>query len=845
MPNTMPNSVSNSVSKQPQPPAKKESPKQPTGPDPVTANANAKPVVVKKIPVSKEPPSIALAGETVPAKAPSTQNTPPVKTVAPPSGRPVEPKAFTAISPTEISKNTPAKSDSGPVAQNTATAIQARGTVNLGNAAGTSDRVRPTNIQAGIATQNPAQNPNNTSQPLSTRAAAGNASNGSGSAGNGDYTPETDARRVTETNPALNSGQVQHGIKIGIPASEMAKMNPAQLSTAIRAVNLGLPYSASDADVNRSALNLTQLNPNSEAGQADTAARVAVNTELSKKEYEAALKEGKVRTIPTGEKMTASEEAAFQLRIDTNGMPADQVKLSVSRKIAEMNGVSLPANATQEQISRANMVQSMTWLASQPNSGITVSGSDPNFENATHKQMLDGYKKVFNMSADASWADVMQEWQKRHATRANAAGLNESPQVFYQRTSGLTVLRAANPSERPGGTATTQPNTDTQPTPSPTSRLPVPGEFGRQAHATFMDPNNQDAFNIQLSPADQPLNLDNVFAYNEASIARKDKDKDGQENRTEFNQIIQGLLNDPVEERRRGDNRFKSTDVNQDGSISPVEQAAMTLYELDFARRSKADTNQLSRESADWAFTMVQEKPDEVRAALDKIIKDQKLAAEYQRYQTELKRVQENNARFDAASSSASSSESSSRSESPSTPVLPGEFGRRAALASQADPALFDKGVQITDSNNPLKADFFAFSETDIARIDGNIDGQKDRKLTMKELDTEFDKVLAQVFPKAAERTALAGQIFKALDANQDSAIDVVENMAQIWTQMTLSVDAPQTMTVTNTGIGNFNTLMMTDAENVRVLLDTQIQAEQFREAYLVYQQELEAARKP
>jgi hypothetical protein len=69
--------------------------------------------------------------------------------------------------------------------------------------------------------------------------------------------------------------------------------------------------------------------------------------------------------------------------------------------------------------------------------------------------------------------------------------------------------------------------------------------------------------------------------------------------------------------------------------------------------------------------------------------------------------------------------------------------------------------------------------------------------------------------------------------------------MAQIWTQMTLSVDAPQTMTVTNTGIGNFNTLMMTDAENVRVLLDTQIQAEQFREAYLVYQQELEAARKP
>lgn len=820
-----------STNKTPQPPAKKDPPKdlpkQPSASELTAANPKPNTPPVNQISAPTEKSSNPPRGESMPVKPPSSKNTPPVRTVTPPGSQPLQPKAETQSNPATQTRSAGLPMAGLPMTQETASVIKARSPVSQTVRGGS-----PSVGSASVLTESTPTESTPRRQSSGDRPAAGNASNGSGSAGNGDYTPEADARRVVETNPALSAGQVQQGIKMGIPSSEVAKMSPAQLGTAIQAVNLGLNYSATEADVSRTTLGLTQLNPNSEAGRADTAARAGVNTELAKPEYAAALKEGKVRTLPTGEKMTASEEAAFRLRIDTKGMTAEQVKLSVSKKIAEVNGISLPANATQEQISRANMMQSMRWLATQPNSGITVSGSDPNFENATYKQMLDGYKKVFNMSADASWADVMQEWQKRNASRANAAGLSETPQAFYERTSGLTAYRVANPPARGGGTSTTQPNSDSPPLtdsrPTPTSRLPMPGEFGRQAFATYMDPNNRNAFDIQLSPAGSPLSLDNIFAYNEASLARNDKDQDGQENRTEFNQIIQGLLRDPVEESRRGDNRFKAIDINQNGLISPVEQAAMTLYELDFARRKNTDTNMLTRESADWAFTMVQEKPDEVRAALDKIIKDRNLEAEYQRYQTELKRVQDNNARFDAANPTQDSGTAA--------PVLPGEFGRRAALSAQANPALFEKGVQITDPTKPLKADFFAFSETDIARIDSNKNG----KLSSEELAASFVKII----PEELARKALAQQVFKALDVDQNNSLDAVENVSQILAQMLLSSDATQMMTINNTGVGAFNTMVMTDPDTVRVMLEKQIKDQQLREAYAAYQRELAAARR-
>jgi hypothetical protein len=827
-----------STIKAPQPPAKKDPQKnlekQPMGPDLAAANPKPNTPPLNKISAPTEKSPNPPAGEAAPVKAPSAQNTPPVKTVVPPGGQPVQPKAAT-----QPNQETQTRSAGSPIAQETASAIKARSTLNLR----TPGENSPSGAPSSLPTASPASaalakatESAPRSQPVSDRPAAGNASNSSGSAGNSDYTPEADARRVTDANPALTTGQVQQGIKMGIPSSEVAKMSPAQLGTAIRAMNLGLNYSASEADVTRTSLNLTQLNPNSDTGRADIAARTGVNTELAKQEYAAALKDGKVRTLATGEKMTASEEAAFRLRIDTKGMTPDQVKLAVSQKVAQVNGLTLPANATQEQISRANMTQSMRWLASQPNSGITVSGSDPNFENATYKQMLDGYKKVYNMSADASWADVMQEWQIRNATRANAAGLNETSQAFYERTSGLTAYRAANPPARGGGTSTTTPTSDTQPPtdsrPIPTSRLLLPGEFGRQAFAAYMDPNNRNAFNIQLSPTNNPLNIDNVFAYNEAALARNDKDKDGQENRTEFNQIIQGLLKDPVEERRRGDNRFKAVDVNQNGLISPVEQAAMTLYELDFARRGRADTNMLTRESADFAFTMVQEKPDEVRAALDTIIKDRKLEAEYQRYQTELKRVQDNNARFDSANPTPQSSS-----------TLPGEFGRRAALAVEGGQTNIQRdGVQVSDPKNPSLNDFFAFAENNISFMDGKRPGTKpDLRLSEEELGigrtaTGFDEKNPTL------------KFFRAVDANKQEGIDAVEYTMLLLAQEGVSHAGlrPEQIVpgrISNQGIQLLNQQIIQDPEAVRTLFAEQIKQQKLREAYVAYQQALEAAK--
>lgn len=177
--------------------------------------------------------------------------------------------------------------------------------------------------------------------------------------------------------------------------------------------------------------------------------------------------------------------------------------------------------------------------------------------------------------------------------------------------------------------------------------------------------------------------------------------------------------------------------------------------------------------------------------------------------------------------------------EKPATPAktdLPGEFGRKAALAAQKDPKVFEKGLEITDPNKPMKADFFAYSETDIARLDSNKDG----KLSSDEVSKGFEAT--QKDEKA--RKALVENMFKALDVNQDGSVDVVENLGQIWAQMGLSTDAPQQMKVTNKGIDAVNEMILRNPDMVREILAAQIKENGFADAYKEYLKKVEEAKK-
>jgi hypothetical protein len=188
------------------------------------------------------------------------------------------------------------------------------------------------------------------------------------------------------------------------------------------------------------------------------------------------------------------------------------------------------------------------------------------------------------------------------------------------------------------------------------------------------------------------------------------------------------------------------------------------------------------------------------------------------------------------ASPAASTDKPADKPAAPAKTDLPGEFGRKAALAAQKDPKVFEKGLEITDPNKPMKADFFAYSETDVARIDTNKDG----KVSADEFNTAFKAAI----PDEKARKTFADTFFKALDVNQDSSIDVVENIGQIWTQMGLSTDAPQQMKITNKGIDALNEMVLKNPEMVRQLLAAEIKDNGFEAAYKEYLKKVEEAKK-
>jgi protein-tyrosine-phosphatase len=395
---------------------------------------------------------------------------------------------------------------------------------------------------------------------------AGNAGNSSTTSGTTDPYAESSGRLAGSA--GLDTQVVDRAQRLGISAAQIQGMTQDQLNQAIRAVDLGLPYNASAADIQTRARETAQFRTNTTAAQADTAARTAVNAEVNQPANAAAKTAGQVREIPSGNASSPEREVAAQLRIDPNGKTPEQLRQEASARIARINGVD-PTGKTTEQLSADNRRRSLTWLATQPNSGITTDPSDPNFSRYTYQQMIDGYRRVYNLPEGSTWADVMSAWQTQNPQRAQAAGLTESANDYYRRISGLTPARADS-------TASTTPN-------------PNNGSYGLAAGRAEMNRANttlNGADNpVRYTPQDAPK-FNDAFGFARAEIESADTNRDGKLTAEELTaqavrrrEAYKLQTDNAYRAELLADNqkRLAALDVNRDGFIDISEQSAFVM----------------------------------------------------------------------------------------------------------------------------------------------------------------------------------------------------------------------------------------------------------------------------
>jgi hypothetical protein len=188
---------------------------------------------------------------------------------------------------------------------------------------------------------------------------------------------------------------------------------------------------------------LVTLNPNSQAGRADAAARADVNAIVARDGARSPDAVGPtVQQIPTGDTATIQQEIATRLRIDTRNMSPQDISNAIQQRTAFLSGVDPQSIAGQstEDMAAANRQRSLEWLSRQPNSGINAN----NLSQYTYNDILNGYRQVYGMPADASWADIQQRWQERNAQSARPliaqAGLDRPISEYYRNQAGLSPV---------------------------------------------------------------------------------------------------------------------------------------------------------------------------------------------------------------------------------------------------------------------------------------------------------------------------------------------------------------------------------------------------------------------
>ncbi len=177
---------------------------------------------------------------------------------------------------------------------------------------------------------------------------------------------------------------------------------------------------------------------------------------------------------------------------------------------------------------------------------------------------------------------------------------------------------------------------------------------------------------------------------------------------------------------------------------------------------------------------------------------------------------------------------------------LPGEFGRQAALSAQKDPNVLKGGSPIFDPSKPLKADLFAYSETDLAQLDTNRDGHATQIELMRFFNHQKpDQEVAQLLLKTEN-------YFAAMDADGSKGIDAVENAEFILYQMIHSVDMPTDPSnpsvpsnkLSKLGVDIVDKMIMKNPETVRETLEAALAEFGMQASYQKYRAQVEEAKK-
>lgn len=175
----------------------------------------------------------------------------------------------------------------------------------------------------------------------------------------------------------------------------------------------------------------------------DAAARQQVNKEL-----EVA---GSTTRIPDAQQSSALMEQASRLRIDIRGKSEEEVQLEVHAKLARLSGVPEGDLAGKDiaRIKNENFNRSIDYLKSQ---GVL----DPNRTDHSYEEMLAGYRQLYNMPPEATWADIYQRWldtskqSPNHAALIRQENSDQPISEYYRMISGLppqTSVAPPNPTQ--------------------------------------------------------------------------------------------------------------------------------------------------------------------------------------------------------------------------------------------------------------------------------------------------------------------------------------------------------------------------------------------------------------
>lgn len=245
---------------------------------------------------------------------------------------------------------------------------------------------------------------------------------------------------------------------LGIQPAELEALSPAEQLRAIntrreaRAAEMKLPKDASLEKISSKELNAGAFGVETPTAQADREARAKVNRDVAAARAainptgpNAAAETAKLKDIPDVKTSTVQAEVAARLRIDTRGQSPEQISRAITETTSRLNGVD-PAGRTTEALQAENRRRALDFLAGQGNLGITRDPSGA-YANVSYDQMLQGYRTLYGLSSNATYADVMQTWQDRNgaAIRANPTSvqaqefqrLGQPPETYYRMLAGL------------------------------------------------------------------------------------------------------------------------------------------------------------------------------------------------------------------------------------------------------------------------------------------------------------------------------------------------------------------------------------------------------------------------